>query len=145
MTAFPLPYGEPVFFEGKYKQDNVYDLYIQAISVRFKIKEGKIPTIQVKNDKFNFVPTEYLESSGDKDVILFLTNIDLKLFLEHYDIIDIDYLSGWKFKSIEGLFTSYVDKWTARKIQASKEGNKRATCVKQIDVERTLSVNSPLL
>lgn len=119
-----MPYGEPIFFEGKYKEDKVYNLYIQAISVRFKLKEGKIPTIQIKNDRFNYNPTEYLETSGENDVILFLTNVDLKLFLEQYDIIYIDYISGWKFKSIKGLFDDYIDKWTERKIQASKEGNK---------------------
>ena len=124
MTAYKLPYGEPIFFEGKYKEDKVYDLYIQAICVRFKLKKGKIPTIQVKNDRFNFKPTEYLETSGDKDVVLFLTNIDLALFLENYDIIYIEYMSGWKFKSVKGLFTDYVEKWTQRKIEASKEGNK---------------------
>lgn len=126
MTSFSLPYGEPVFFEGKYKEDKVYNLYIQAVCVRFNLKEGKIPTIQVKNDKFNFKPTEYLETSGNKDVILYLTSIDLKLFLEHYDVTYIEYLSGWKFKSIDGLFTNYVNKWTERKIKASKEKNKRS-------------------
>lgn len=124
MTEFNLPYGEGVFYKGKYKEDKVYDLYIQSISVNFKIKKGKIPTIQIKNDRFNFAPTEYLESSNNQAVILYLTSVDLKLFLEHYEIIDIEYLSGWKFKSTKGLFFDYVNKWTKRKIEASKNKNK---------------------
>lgn len=133
-----IPFGEPKFFTGKYKKDNVYDLYIQMITCRFKLKEGKIPTIQIKNDRFHFVENEYLESSGDEDVVLCLTCIDLELFFEQYDVYSLEYISGWKFKSIKGLFTNYIDKWTKRKIEASKQGNRRSTNVKQIDVERSL-------
>ena len=45
-----LPYGDPVFFEGEYERDDYYPLYIQRISCTFKIKENKIPTIQIKNN-----------------------------------------------------------------------------------------------
>ena len=108
------------------------------ITCRFKLKKGKIPTIQIKNDRFHFVGNEYLENSGDEDVVLCLTCIDLELFFEQYDVYSLQYISGWKFKSINGLFTNYIDKWTKRKIKASKEGNRRSTNVKQIDVERPL-------
>lgn len=120
-----FPFGEPIFFEGKYEEDNVYDLYIQLLTCSFKIKKNKIPTIQIKHDNFHFKETEYLESSEDEIVSLTLTSVDLKLFLEQYNVYDLKYICGWKFKSIEGLFTTYVDKWTKRKIEASKEGNKR--------------------
>ena len=53
-----------------------------------------------------------------------LTSVDLKLFLEHYNVYDLKYEAGWKFKSIHGLFTKYIDKWIQRKIQATLEGNK---------------------
>lgn len=56
-------------------------------------------------------------------VLLTLTNIDLKLFFEQYDVDDLLYINGWKFKSINGLFDNYVDKWTERKIQAKKDEN----------------------
>lgn len=48
--------------------------------------------------------TEYLESSNDEIVVLNLTNIDLKLFLEQYDTEDLEYIDGWKFKSMESKF-----------------------------------------
>lgn len=117
-----LPYGDPVFFEGKYKKDSVYDLYIQSFSCSFKIKKNKIPTIQIKKD-IRFFGNEYLESSHGEEVLLTLTSVDLELFLEHYDIFDVKWISGFKFKSMSGLFTKYVDKWTERKINAKKEGN----------------------
>lgn len=34
-----LPIGEPIFFEGKYKEDKVYNLYIQMLTCTFKIKK----------------------------------------------------------------------------------------------------------
>jgi len=119
-----MPYGEPLYYEGKYKEDKVYDLYIQQIACSFKLKKNKIPMIQIKNDRFHFNSTEYLESSKDEIVILTLTSIDLALFLEQYDVYNLEYLCGFKFKSITGIFDEYIDKWIQRKIEATKEGNK---------------------
>jgi len=124
MDSCKLPFGEPIYFEGKYKEDKVYDLYVQMISCKFKIKKNKIPTIQIKNDRFHFKENEYLESSEEEIVILTLTSVDLKLFFEQYEVYDLNYISGWKFKSIKGIFSSYIDKWITRKIEATKEGNK---------------------
>ena len=107
---------------GKNEKDNVYDLYIQSFTCTFKIKKNKIPTIQIKKD-LRFAGNEYLETSNGETVFLCLTSVDLELFLSHYDVQDIHYISGYKFKSINGLFTDYVDKWTERKINAKKEGN----------------------
>lgn len=81
-----LPFDFPVYFEGQYKEDKVYNLYVQMITCRFKLKKNKIPTIQIKGNKSYFRENEYLESSNDEIVCLVLTNIDLKLFLEHYDV-----------------------------------------------------------
>ena len=43
-----MPIGNPVYYEGEYINDNLYPLYIQRLSCSFKIKEGKIPSIQLK-------------------------------------------------------------------------------------------------
>lgn len=117
-----LPFGEPIFFEGKYENDNLYNLYIQTISCSFEIKNGKIPCIQIKNN-LSFIPNEYIKSSNGDIVTLTLTNIDLELFLENYEVYDLIYHSGWKFKSIKGLFSNYIDFWSNRKINAKKEKN----------------------
>ena len=94
------------------------------LSCSFSLKKDKIPTIQIKNDRFHFKENEYLESSDNEIVVLTLTSVDLKLFLEQYNVYELNYIAGWKFKSLQGLFTDYVDKWTKRKIEATKEGNK---------------------
>ena len=117
-----LPFGEPYFFEGKYEEDKVFPLYIQRITCSFKLKKNKIPTIQIKHRQF--LDNEYLVSSNDEIVALTLTNVDLKLFLEQYDVEDLVYHSGWKFKAMHGLFKDYIDKWIEIKNQATIDGNK---------------------
>ena len=122
MRYMILPFGEPFFYEGEYKEDKVYPLYIQRLTCSFKIKEGKIPTIQIKHSRF--VDNEYLTDSGEEPVALTLTSVDLKLFLEQYDVWDLNYESGWKFKGMRGLFTEYIDKWIKVKNEATISGNK---------------------
>lgn len=117
-----LPFGEGIFYEGEYQEDKVYPLYIQRIVCSFKIKEGKIPTIQIKHSRF--VENEYLEDSGIEPVALTLTSVDLKLFFEQYEVYDLVYISGWKFKGMRGLFTTYIDKWIKVKNDATISGNK---------------------
>lgn len=117
-----LPFGEPLYFNGKYEYDMLYPLYVQTFSCMFKIKKNKIPTIQIKNN-LSFLPNEYIKSSEGDIVTLTLTNIDIELFFEHYDVYEITYHSGWKFRAIKGLFTSYIDYWSEQKINAKKDKN----------------------
>lgn len=117
-----LPFGDPLFFDGKYEEDKLYKLYIQCLSCSFEVKEGMIPTLQIKNNPA-FIPNEYVKSSEGDIVTLFLTNIDLELFFEHYNVYNITWHNGWKFKGLKGLFTNYIDYWTERKINAKKENN----------------------
>ena len=117
-----LPFGEPLFFDGEYEEDKLYPLYVQTISASFELKKDHIPTIQLKNNT-NFIPTEYVTSSNGDIVTLTLTNVDLQLFKDHYDIEYIKYHNGWKFKGIRGLFKDYIDKWTTVKIESKKQNN----------------------
>ena len=67
-------------------------------------------TIQIKNS-MSYVPNEYIETTNGDIVTLTLTNIDLELFFKHYDVKNLTYHSGWKFKQIKGLFDEYIDIW----------------------------------
>lgn len=118
-----LPYGEGKLFYGKYEEDKVYDLYIQMIRCEFKLKPGKLPTIQLKNSLF-FCENEYIEETLDEPIVLYLTNIDLELFFDSYDVYDIEYIRGWKYKSKTGIFDKYIDYWAGLKAQATIDGNK---------------------
>lgn len=114
MYEKPLPFGDPIFYEGKYKEDKVYPLFIQMITCSFELKENKIPTIQIKHSA-SFKQNEYLTSSNGQLVCLVLTSVDLRLFFEHYDVKELEFICGWKFKSLQGIFTKYIDKWITRK------------------------------
>lgn len=117
-----LPYGKPIFFTGKYEQDELYPLYTQMLRCSFDLKPGKIPTIQVKDGQVAKA-TEYLRSSNDEELVLVLNSVDLELFFENYDVYNPEWISGWKFMGTTGLFDPYIDKWVEAKIQASKEEN----------------------
>lgn len=122
-SPYPLPYGRPQFFQGKYEPDIKYPLYVQTLTCRFEIKKGKIPSIQVKHS-LSFMPNEYIKSSKGERITLNLTKPDYELFLEQYNVEEIEYVGGWKFKSAVGLFDDYIQYWTEQKIKAGKEGNK---------------------
>lgn len=123
MVQENLPFGKPEPFEGKYESDVIYDLYVQKLSCIFTIKPDKIPSIQLKHS-LSFMPNEYIESSNGEIVTLCLTNPDLELFFEQYDVEIIAWQGGYKFKSINGIFNNYINHWTEEKINAKKNGNK---------------------
>lgn len=119
----PLPYGYGKHYKGRYKPDLAYPQYVQMFSCQFELKPGYIPTIQLKNN-LAFIPTDYVSTSGAVDVPLCLTSVDLALFFEHYDVYNINWISGWKFKSTTGLFKTYIDRWSKVKIEAKQNNNK---------------------
>ena len=119
-----LPFGKCIYFTGQYKENLIYPLYIQTIRCSFKIKKNKIPTIQIKEKNLFFLSNEYIEDSKGEKFILTLTNIDLEMFFNHYDVKDLEYIDGFMFRGIQGLFNNYIDYWIEKKIEAGKEGNK---------------------
>ena len=110
-----LPYGEPIPYQGEYKEDKMFPLYIQHIRCEFSLKDDKIPTIQIKRD-LRFNGNEYLETSKGHRVDLYLTNVDLELMKEHYDLYDLEYVQGWKFRGKSGMFKQFIDRWTYVKV-----------------------------
>ena len=121
-----LPYGEPKFYDGKYQEDLMYPLYIQSITCSFEIKKDMIPTIQLKDKhyRFEWLPNEYVESSKNQIVNLVLTNVDLEMFLKHYEVSELKYLGGYKFKAFVGIFDNYIDYWIKIKNESTLSGNK---------------------
>nr|DAL87771.1 MAG TPA: DNA polymerase B [Caudoviricetes sp.] len=118
-----LPYGTGIHFDGEYQPDELFNVYIQKIRCQFELKEGHIPCIQLKHNLM-FISTEYLSSSNDEIIEMTLTNVDLELIKQQYDLYNVEYLGGWKFRSTDKLFKDYIDKWYAIKRQATIDGNK---------------------
>ena len=105
-----LPYGYPAFFEGEPEDDARYPLSIIRLQCEFEVKPDHIPTIQLKNNRA-FIETEYLSSSNGEIVQMTLTNVDLQLFLDHYNVYNLEYICGWRFKGKVGTFKEYIDHW----------------------------------
>lgn len=109
--------------------------YFVRFKTRFYLKHGKLPFIQIKNS-FRFCGTDSLETSDyydkkegryytqwykpdetgkpvltDTAVTLTMTMIDLKLMLEHYDVVNFELLDFCCFNTEIGLFDDYIEKY----------------------------------
>lgn len=105
-----LPIGYPVFFEGEPVDDPDFPLFIVRFECSFELRPGFLPTVQLKNT-FRFNPTEYISSSDGDIIDMVMTSVDLKLFLEHYETKNLNYISGWRFRGVSGIFKDYIDHW----------------------------------
>lgn len=140
------PVGEPTFWSGNYipqeAQDGRHYFFIR-LKTRFYLKEGYLPTIQIKHDR-SYSPTEWLETSDITDhktgkkykyyiddegnkhpavVELLLTMTDYNLMLDHYTVKDFEILDGCYFKAKSGIFDEYIYKY--RKIKMESKGARR--------------------
>lgn len=116
-----LPVFAPRYFVGK-PNPKKHECYMVRIMINFELKEGFLPTIQIKHGGC-FSPTEYLASSNNKEVEIVVTNIDLKLIFRHYNIISIEYIDGYYFHKAKGFFDNHIK--TNMKIKEVSVGGKR--------------------
>lgn len=116
------PYGEPVYFTGEYKPNEKYPLYFQRFYADFKLKDGYLPTLQLKNTP-GYIPTEYITESINSNTTITMTSVDLELFFEHYDVENFRPIDGYMYKAKIGLFDNYIDYFYEQKRIAKSEGN----------------------
>lgn len=119
-----LPKGPAIYYKGKYEENDKYPLYVAHIYATFKLKEGCLPCIQDKHNRM-FASTEYICEYDNilEPLEIYLTSVDLKLFLDMYDIYYIEYVDGYMFEGAYGMFDNYIDYWNNQKIEAGKEKN----------------------
>lgn len=124
------PVGKGIYYVGQYIYDKTYNLYIQHIRCAFKVKPGYVPTVQLKNNML-FNQNEYVTDSNNEIQDLYLTSVDLEIFLKHYKPYlyeegdgCIDYVDGYKYQSVIGLFDKYIKFWYDKKEEATKSGNR---------------------
>lgn len=122
MKYSELPFGVPVHYIGQYQFDENRPLFIQEINVDCKLKEGYIPSIQSKS--FMSTKLNYLTDTHGKMQNMVLTSVDLELLLTDYDIYEIEFIQGWRFRSRRGLFSEYIDHYFALK-ESSKGAKKQ--------------------
>lgn len=140
--------GKPTFFKGEIP-DNMGEkwangdekwVYMVRFKCRFYLKPGYFPNVQIKNS-FLYIPTKWRDSSdfdyGEKRVrkvldaggevdarpTLYLSEIAYKLFMESYEVEDMEYLGGCYFQAAYGIFDDYVEHY--RKEKETSKGGKR--------------------
>lgn len=140
------PVGLPTFWKGNYIPEeatikNRY--YFVRVRTRFYIKDGMLPTIQIKGN-YRYPSTQFLESSDvinkttgepsafltdfdgsivDTRVTMTMTMTDYALFREHYHVIDFEILDGCWFDTDIGIFDEYIDKY--KRIKMNSKGAMR--------------------
>lgn len=114
-----LPYGRGVKFEGEYEYDMTHPLAIFMVEFKYKIKDKKIPFIQHKNNRF-FKSTKIQKDSGCMRVTMTVTSVFWRLVKECYDVWDVEYFGGYKYKASNENFKDFISKFM--KIKASNKG-----------------------
>lgn len=107
MRNMPMPYGVPVFEEGMPRSFD--EMCVFAVTFTAKIKKDHVPCIQIRNSG-SYTEAKYL-TEIDEPTEMVVTNIDWKLYLDHYDITVQEYSGVWYFQSTMGLFDQYIDHW----------------------------------
>ena len=121
MKSESLPMGYPERFSGEYKENRKYPLFIERIKISFRIKPGHFPFIQPRHT-LEAMPGEMISESNGK-IEMTVTNVDLEMIKEHYDILSIEYLGGLMFRSRRGMFEEFLNKWV--EIKEKSEGGRR--------------------
>lgn len=122
MLSQPFPIGKPLPFEGRYKNDTVYPLYIQRLTCDFVLKPNHVPTVQLNNAGIYGIHN-YVEKTLEP-AALTLTNVDLDLLFENYDVDVYSWEGGLKFQQQYNLFTDYINYWG--EVKRNSKGGTRA-------------------
>lgn len=133
------PVGKPHYWQGNYIDEKATAkspegeprYFFIRVRTRFKIKEGKLPFIQIKGSLL-YKGTEMLTTSdvySKKDgkyysyyydsgnnrheaiVEMVLTCTDYYLILEHYDLYDFEIVDGVWFYAKKGIYDQYINKY----------------------------------
>lgn len=128
MLNNPLPYGNPNVYEGKPLEIKSECYYIYHIQAEFELKLNYLPTIQIKDKlealKIGVRTSDYVKTTNNQVVNLYLTNFDLELFLRHYHST-ILYVKTLEFKTKKGLFDSYINEYRYKKENAQSPAEKQ--------------------
>lgn len=117
-----LPWGKPVKGQGRAKSTKEFPLYIQRFSCSLSVKDDHIPSVMGKHVS-RFRDVKFIEETDDI-IELTLTNVDIELMFEQYEVSNITWIDYYSFRGSRQLFADFVDKWADEKTKASKEGNK---------------------
>lgn len=126
MISKRYPFGEPIYFEGRYQRDILRPLYIQHLVATWTLKPDGIPFLKPNRHVIcedHEYPTEVTEPTE-----LWITSVDLELARVMYDFDVWKYIDGYKFCEKHGteVFGEYITYWGDRK--ATSTGAIRLIC-----------------
>lgn len=121
MSGCQLPIGMPEYYKGKYKNDELYPLYVQRVIVDAYVKDNHFGFLYQRAGN-NMFSSHIDDTLGPIEITL--TNVDLILLFKHYNVRSIKYIDGYKFKSCSGHFDKYIDKWYNIKFKSKEHGDK---------------------
>lgn len=144
-SANRYPVGLPNFWKGNFiPKQAMFDhtFYFIRIRTRFYLKEGMLPTLQIKgnmlyppremlrtsdiydSEKGKYYPF-YTENGEIKEAIaeLTLTQMDFELLKKHYELVDLEILDGCWFYTEPDIFDEYIDKY--KRIKLTSKGAKK--------------------
>lgn len=134
------PIGEPIFGIGQPDLKEEY-FYFLRLKATFKLKKNHLPTIQIKGN-FLYPGNEWLHSSDiiikgehykyyKKDDMIYynmpeltLSEVDYSLFLDHYQIENIQYLDYCYFRKEIGIFDEFIHSEKLNKINAKTKAER---------------------
>lgn len=137
MSGNRYPIGMPEFWRGDIPDVALEEgkTYFVRFRCRFHVKDGFLPFVQIKGTlgyrgteclktsdvywrRYDKYVSEWIDSDGRVHKIrptLTMTKPDFELFLEHYDVEDLEILDGCYFATSIGLFDEYIDYYAREK------------------------------
>lgn len=116
MRHSPYPIGTPVRLAAGQTELHGYPHTIVGALLDATIKPGRLPMIQVKHDA-RYNPVDY--QTHVEGIEWYGTEVDWRLLHEQYDVEIWEWIAGFAFRSITGLFDRYIDKWMEVKEQST--------------------------
>lgn len=116
------PYGAGEYYKGMYKVNEEFPLYVQHAFVWAILKDGYLPTIQLKHSPEHRSNEWIKDTKGPQEV--YLTSVDLELLFEHYEILSFEPIDGYMYRAAGGFFDDYINFWM--EIKKTSKGAKRA-------------------
>ena len=147
MKNYPMPRGEARYETGKPPKKLLRDAkdgyvyFFVEITASFDLKPDGIPCVQISSDNrdrylhkkgwlisskvYDYFNDKYIDNPEYDKVTLTLTQTDLGLFFENYDIRALKFNSYVWFPTTTYLFENYVDRYFKEKQEATSSGERR--------------------
>ena len=123
-TVNLYPCYNGIYYTGEYEYDPKMPLYVCHIKASFVLRDGFLPTIQLKNNH-NYRPNEYITATPDGVTVeMYMTNVDYELFRKHYELFSIEFIDGYKYVGVSGLFDEYINHFM--EIKTTTKGAEKA-------------------